>query len=342
MARRTLTERFIETVKDPGYYWDYLPGFGIRVGKHRKTFTVIRGKRRERITIGLWPSITLQDARRRAKALLGTTPRSGTSTPFLEALDNFIEKHVDLLKSGKGMERILRKHFTWLKSLHLVTRHDVQAVLDELKDTPSEANHAFKYIRTFFLWCVRRGILDHSPIHAMRMPYKDPPRLRTLSDDELTAIWNACGDDTFSRTVKLLILTGCRKSEIQHLTLDGTNAILPASHSKNNKEHIFPLPSLALPLFGELNFNGWSKAKARLDKHSGIKSWTLHDLRRTYATLHAKLGTPIHITEKLLNHTSGTFGGIVSTYNKYSYLDEQRKAVDAYETFIQSLLARAN
>jgi integrase len=31
----------------------------------------------------------------------------------------------------------------------------------------------------------------------------------------------------------------------------------------------------------------------------------LHDLRRTFASIHASIGTPIHIIEKLLNHVSG-------------------------------------
>lgn len=254
---KTLTERFVETVQTPGYYWDQLlPAFGIRVGKRRKAFTVIRGKTRERITIGLWPSISVAEARKRAKVLLGQSARTGPSTPFLEALDDFIAKHLDHLKSRTGIEQKLRRHFTWTKSLHMVTRHDVQLVLDGLRDTPSEANHAFKYLRTFFLWCVRRGILDHAPIQAMRMPYKESSRSRTLSDDELRTIWNACPDDAFGRNVKLLILTGCRKSEVQNLAVTGTTATLPAQHSKNGREHTFPLPATAFRAFNQDSGNG--------------------------------------------------------------------------------------
>ena len=55
------TDRFIDALPHtdtPTYYWDAsLPAFGIRVGKNRKTFTVIRGKSRERLTIGTYPSI---------------------------------------------------------------------------------------------------------------------------------------------------------------------------------------------------------------------------------------------------------------------------------------------
>src|SRR5205085_5472157 len=75
-------------------------------------------------------------------------------------------------------------------------------------------------------------------------------------------------------------------------------------------------------------FNGWSKSKARLDRACGIKDWSLHDLRRTFATKLAAPGTPIHVTEKLLNHASG----IAAVYNRHSYFEEMKAAVAAYES----------
>jgi hypothetical protein len=50
-------------------------------------------------------------------------------------------------------------------------------------------------------------------------------------------------------------------------------------------------------------FNGWSK-KPALDKLSAITDWTLHDLRRTFRTIHAQIGTPPHIAERIINHVS--------------------------------------
>ena len=60
--------------------------------------------------------------------------------------------------------------------------------------------------------------------------------------------------------------------------------------------------------------------------------------RRYYATIHAQLGTPIHVIEKLLNHVSGSFGGVAGIYNRFQYQDEMHHAVDSYEKFIQSLI----
>lgn len=343
---KTFTDLFLQRLPQTAtttYHWDKaLPGFGIRVGKTRKTFTVIRGTVRERITVGQYPIISLQEARKKAKLLLATKGRQNPTTGLQDALAAFLKLHCEPLKNYKQMEWNLRSHLKKDISLHRIDRAFVQEILDEIRHTPGEANHFFQYFRTFMFWCVKRGYLEHYPLTGMTMPHKIIARDRTLTNEEIIKLWHVLEDDTFSRTVKLLILTGCRKSEIQNLVVTGDTATLPATHSKNGREHTFPLPAMAIPLFDyALNFNGWSKAKARLDKKLTTPPWTLHDLRRTYATIHAQLGTPIHITERLLNHISGSFGGIVSTYQKYTHQPEMRKAVDAYEQFIQSLIARA-
>jgi integrase len=106
------------------------------------------------------------------------------------------------------------------------------------------------------------------------------------------------------------------------------------------------LPSLLFPARGSKSksdgsprtFNGWSKAKTALDKLSGVTDWTLHDLRRTYATNMARLGCPPHIIEALLNHATGQISGVAAIYNRHSYLDEARPWVEKYEAHIQTLL----
>src|SRR5437588_9972160 len=52
------------------YFDDTLPGFGVRVGKRSRTFIVLRGKQRQRVSIGKWPDLTVGEARAEAKRLL--------------------------------------------------------------------------------------------------------------------------------------------------------------------------------------------------------------------------------------------------------------------------------
>ena len=65
-------------------------------------------------------------------------------------------------------------------------------------------------------------------------------------------------------------------------------------------------------------------------------------MRRTFATNLAALGTPIHVTEKLLNHVSGTVSGVAAVYNRHAYMDEMRAAIDAWEKRLSVILAQHN
>ena len=59
--------------------------------------------------------------------------------------------------------------------------------------------------------------------------------------------------------------------------------------------------------------------------------WTLHDSRRTLVTLMGELGiAQPHIIEAIVNHVSGHKAGVAGTYNKALYLEERRKALEAW------------
>lgn len=73
--------------------------------------------------------------------------------------------------------------------------------------------------------------------------------------------------------------------------------------------------------------------------HSGVAHFTIHDLRRAFSSMMAEIGTPILVTEKLLNHISGSFGGVAGIYNRYTYLPEMRKALEASEAHLKGILA---
>jgi hypothetical protein len=90
----------------------------------------------------------------------------------------------------------------------------------------------------------------------------------------------------------------------------------------------------------ETPFNGWSKSKTALDRRLGkaVEPWTLHDIRRYYSSTMARLGVRLEVTERLLNHVSGTQSGVAGIYNRHTYLAEMREAVDTYERHIQQLV----
>ncbi len=84
-------------------------------------------------------------------------------------------------------------------------------------------------------------------------------------------------------------------------------------------------------------FNGFSKAKAALDKHSGVTNWRLHDLRRTAATGLQRLGVRLEVTEQILNHVSGSRAGIIGVYQRHDFASEKRAALEAWGAHVMRI-----
>ncbi len=190
-------------------------------------------------------------------------------------------------------------------------------------------------------------------------------RDRVLSDAEIVAIWWVADrmGYPFGRLVQLLILTGQRRAEVGGMRwqevdpLKGQWELPPGMQDRRHKSerrHLVPLSSqvlgilqslprvhdeLAFPARGKENaISGYSKWKRKLDQLSGVKNWTLHDLRRTAATGMAAVGVPPHVIERVLNHSTGTLGGVAGIYNRFQYLDECRQALERWSQHLESLI----
>ena len=138
---------------------------------------------------------------------------------FSEARERFLEdaRHHTKASTLKEYRRLLTKHFTFTKPLGQITRQDVMEVVADLKDRPSAAQHAFIAIRTMMNWAIRRGLLEASPVPALR--FKAVSRTRILTDAELKIAWHRATetDYPYGTIVQLLILTGQRRGEIAGL-----------------------------------------------------------------------------------------------------------------------------
>lgn len=221
--------------------------------------------------------------------------------------------------------------------------------------------------RFFFRWAQRRNYIERSPCDGMQTA-KGLARERVLSDIEIVAVYRSALEhaDTFSSIVALLLLSGQRRSEIGSLRWEWIDSeertiAFPASITKNKRAHTIPYGIAAtvildrVPHYSEFvfpaardhvqgkptsSFCGWSRGKQSFDRLCPISPWTLHDLRRTFATNLAAMSVPVHVVEKLLNHASGSISGVAAIYNKFQYMDEMRAAVEAWERRLASLLER--
>lgn len=326
---------------------------------------VMYGEKRRLKTLGRYPRLSLSEARTQAKRLFvqqdeGQLAHVGAATSFDEAKAKFLAdcQSRNKPRTVADYTRHLNKHFRFFGNISDVSRQQIMNVIAGLSLTPSEQSHAYVAIRTMMNWCVRHGLIDHSAVPHFK--HKTSQRSRALSDHELRDVYLRAEETPFpfGPIIQLLLLTGQRRNEIGSLRrswiVDGY-VTFPQGFTKNSREHRFPLSSMAqdviheLPDTGDLlfpaarnpnkSFTGWAWHKARFD--DGLERcapYTLHDLRRTFATVHAKIGTPIHVTEKLLNHVSGSISGVAAVYNRHSYQKEMRHAAARYDDYIAKLI----
>ena len=97
---------------------------------------------------------------------------------------------------------------------------------------------------------------------------------------------------------------------------------------------------------GQRGFSGWSRCKERLDERiekdlgKPLSHWTPHDLRRTMSTMmNDRLGVLPHVVEAILNHVSGTKGGVAGVYNKALYLRERVDALKLWAEHVEAIVA---
>ena len=254
-----------------------------------------------------------------------------------------------------------------------ITRRDVIELLDGIVDrgSPVMANRTLAAIRRLFNWCKERDILTVSPCENVKAPGPEKTRSRALDDWELKLLWKAAdAEDSwqFGALVKLLILTGQRRSEVGEMRrgeidVNQKTWTIPSERAKNKKVHEVPLSTAAMAVIeklpnikGDLVFtttgktpvSGFTRAKDRLSSAvakaaapKDVEDWTIHDLRRTAASGMARLAQPVHVVEAVLNHKSGTIRGVAAIYNRYSYADEKRAALEAWGRHVTALIQGA-
>lgn len=347
-AKIVFTDALLRSLKPPSrYVYDAaLPGFGVYVGINRKTFVIVRNGRRTKI--GAYPFISLSEARSKARTLLyfqDIIP----SVALKEAAAIFVKTHPMSPRWRKEQERLLNKHLLHHHtSFNTVTPQSISLLLDQLTKRPSEKHHAHTAISTFLNWCAERHYISANPILGLRLSKKPRARERTLTEEEIVILWNALTDPfPFVAIVKLLITTGQRLSEISNLQssyIDPKRRLITLPMTKNGTSHTFPCTTLSLSILpsneGRL-FPSYNPANnmATLRKHLTIPHFTLHDLRRTFATIHAKIGTPVDVIEMLLNHKTGSRSPVQRIYDRYDRIEPMTQAMTAYEAYLTHLLS---
>jgi integrase len=249
------------------------------------------------------------------------------------------------------------------------------------RGSPVTANRVFSNFRRLCGWCVEREIIEINPCAGLKAPSPERSRDRVLSDEEIRAAWKAFDavGYPFGDLAKLLLLTGQRLREVaaapwSEFDLEGKVWRLPKERTKGGVGLEIPLSDAvlailrSLPRFeargGQAAFlftlsgvkplDDFSKGKLRIDARMltelrrergdetvALEHWTMHDLRRSFASGSASLGIAPHIVEAVLGHRGGVVSGIARIYNRFDYAGEKRAALERWAAHVERLASGA-
>ena len=389
-----LTDRFLTSRKAPltgrAVYTDTtVPGLAFRVSAGtpsnpagRRDWLLRyrpRGQQQKAVALGAYPAVSLSMARQRAGEVLAAAKRGvnlieveeretaaqraaeAKARPLSEIANAYLET-VKHLRSWRDIESRTRCHIIpklGNKAVGEVTRTDLVDFLDRLEREEGlrhQVNRCRATLRAIFAYAIERELVTVNPIVGVSKRKVETPRERTLTADELIALWQAIEKlPELSRAFfRVVLLTGARRNEVgrmswSELDLDAGLWRLPAERNKSGRAFEIPLtrPVIetlrALPRFGPMVFALDGKRPMslhqlieRVRRDAGLLDVRLHDLRRTLRTGLAELGVTFEVAERVLNHA---MPGIQAVYNRHNYLAEKRTALALWAEHVLALAA---
>ncbi|WP_430403144.1 tyrosine-type recombinase/integrase [Hyphomonas sp.] len=378
-----LTKRIVDAARpeDEEYFvWDSeLKGFGLRVYPSGRKIFVLQyrsGGRTRRLKVGPYGALTVEEARdlarqNRGDVAKGADPSAERSnerrTPTVaELCEKFLTDHAAIrckLTTQREYKQCCKNHIIPRLGPMRVTdvlRADIANLHQSLHTTPYQANRVLAALSKMFNLAELWGYREEGKNPTRHIPkYKEVKRERFLSAEEIAKLWATLdsGVENGSESIfvasafKLLLLTGCRLSEIRLLKWaylqDGT-MLLPDSKTGPRRIPISPacrkiidsiptLPDNPYVICGDVAGKpntDLQKPWRRIRKAAGLSDVRIHDLRHTYASWSIAAGHSLFLTGRLLGHTQA------ETTNRYAHLADstQREAAETVDDLIMSFV----
>lgn len=334
--------------KDVFIWDDELKNFALRVSPTgRKTFLVqYRAKgRTRRVKIGVYGALTPDEARQQAKRILGDVAhgedpaediyKDRQAPTVATVCERFMREHTALRckeSTAREYQRLIDREILptfGTRRVTAVTRGDIAQLQYDMRNRPFLANRLIALLSKMFNLCELWGLRpDGSNPCRLVSKYREKPRERFLSPDEIATVGEvlnqvqADGSETKAAcdAIRLLILTGCRLSEIQTLKWEYVKPpyfILPDSKTGARRipiskdveavlEQIERVPDNPYVIVGYKEGQYLADIRhpwGRIREKAGIGPVRVHDLRHTYASNAIANGVPLEVVGKLLGHT---------------------------------------
>lgn len=373
MAEINFTKRTLDALSEPEkgkrdtYHDTKLAGLSLRVSSTgAKSFSVrrrVNGKA-ERVTIGKYPFMTIEQARKKATEtnLAMTNGESVNSQKrdvrqemtLGDLFDMYLERHAKIhKKSWPNDVSQYRQHlFGWkARKLSDINKRDVQKLHLFIGDKSGiyQANRVLALLSSIFNRSVDWGWDGLNPANGVKK-FKEQSRDRFIEADELPRFFDALNQeaDTTLRDYFLLsILTGARRANLlsmrwDEINLDRSLWIIPHDKSKTGEKYQVPLVDQAVDILRQRKATSktvWvlpskrsktghivepKSAWARLLARADIKDLRLHDLRRSLGSWQAATGANLSVIGKSLGHKNISTTAIYARLN----LDPVREAME--------------
>jgi integrase len=384
------TDRSLRALKAPpppkqvDYFDESLPGFGLRVSYNgRKSWTVLYRCNgvKGRLTLGRYDLVPLAEARDLAREALkaaaqGNDPaikkgRDKEAPTFKQIADRYIEEYAKPRKRTWNKDRrLLDKNLIpalGRKKAHLVTRAELRAELNNIRSRPApiEANRTLEVVRKLYNWAIEEEILAENPAFKLPRPAQETPRERTLTADELQALWRALEDakPTVRGIFRLMLLSAQRRNEVSRMRwadLDRREAWwnIPAELTKTKRPYRVPLTPAMLTIIEEIETLSldpvWVFPRAaggapvpetnvtrpfrRLIRNARLAHFMPHDLLHTVTSHMTAMGITQFDVAKIRHHTSRDAKTMTSRYDHYTYDREKRRALDLWGARLERII----
>jgi integrase len=294
-----------------------------------------------RILLGRYPAMTVEQARKQAKALVGDMARGHDPQSARQAARHeqtvgglftfWLESHAKARKRTWKEDR--RQYDTFLKpwanrKLSAVKKGDVQALHARVgeKNGIYAANRMLALLRAMFNKAPDMGFTGVNPAKGVKR-FKEVKRDRFLHGDDLKRFFDALAAEPnlmIQHFFLLLLLTGARRSNVQAMAwadIDFQTGLWRIPETKSGVPVVVPLtaPAVAVLQARQTISNGspWvfpscgatghivepKSAWKRIIKHAGLVDVRPHDLRRSLGSWMAIGGASLPVVGKMLGHS---------------------------------------
>jgi integrase len=319
----------------------------------------------ERITIGRYPDLTIEQARKQvdqlnAKIAGGINPNEEkrairNEITLRELFNQYMDRHAKAYKkSWQGDQNQFRLYLSgWAnRKLSTIRKHHIQklhANIGAEKGTYA-ANRLLALLNIMFNKAIDWGWEYPNPAHGIKK-FKEKTRERFIQADELPRFFKALSEEQNSYAqdyVMLSLLTGARRANIEAMRWDQINfeqATWTIPETKTGDSHTVPLVPEAIEILQKRrnSFNPWvfpSKSKSghlvepktmwkRILTRAGIKDLRIHDLRRSLGSWQAATGANLSVIGKTLAHKNVSTTAIYARLNIDPVRESMNKATQA-------------